>query len=230
MENAISWLNAGSTLAIALMAVATTAISFFLFRENRILRKAETEPEPECVAYLEPSYKDSMVVNFVITNIGRGTARNVVFSLQANRDEFKENDIRLGLLGERMPFKILRAGKSVEFYFGIFPELFNEDRCDPLKVLIEYETLGGDRRKQAYDLDVSPFIGSRVTIPPEYKIADSLGEIKDILRHSSSGFRRLKVETITSDEQERRYREAMERQNQLNETQQPNGDDSQQGG
>ena len=210
METVISVIAAGSTVAIALMAVATTAISFFLFRENRILRKAETEPEPECVAYLEPSYKDGMVVNFVITNIGRGTARNVVFSLLAEKDEFQDNDIRIDLLGDRKPFKILRSGKSIEFYFGIFPVLFNEKRSNPIKALIEYETLKGKRQKNVYDLDVSPFLGSRVHVPPEFKISDSLSKIERTLSHSASGFKRLKVETITTDEYNRKMREAME--------------------
>ena len=226
METVISVIAAGSTVAIALMAVATTAISFFLFRENRILRKAETEPEPECVAYLEPSYKDGMVVNFVITNIGRGTARNVVFSLQAEKHEFQDNDIRIDLLGDRKPFKILRSGKSIEFYFGIFPALFNEKRTDPIKVLIEYETLRGKHRIEVFDLDVSPFLGSRVYVPPEFKIAESLGKIEEILRHSSSGFQRLKVETITSDELNQKYREAIERRSRENENPEVDAGDS----
>ena len=192
MDNiVINWINAVSTSVIAIAAIFTGGLTFRLFRENRLLRRANTEPE--VVAYLSPDDKRGFSLNFIIENIGQGTARNVRFAVHADIGDFEVHSIYTRFLEDREPFSVLKPNASLKFYLGSSRKILSEPRLKPFQVLVEYENLKGERRKQTYSLDASPFAGSDVHAPPEVEIAESLRDIDSRLRDLSNGLKRLRT-------------------------------------
>ena len=179
-------------------AIATVILTVYLFRENRLLRRANTEPE--VVAYLSPDNRTGYCLHLVIENIGQGTARNVRFVIHADMSDFEAHDVTLEVLEDRKPFSILKRDAILSYFLGTFPKIFEEPGLKPFEVSVEYENLKGERREQKYPLDAYLFYGTDVSTPPEVEIARSLEKIERTLSHFSSGFKRLKVETITTDE------------------------------
>ena len=200
MDNiVINWINAISTSVIAIVAISTAILTFYLFRENRLLRKAGTEPE--VVAYLTMDSRTFGAINFVLANIGQGPARNVQFSFHIENDDFERHDILLANQADRKAVSVLPQGERIESFFGIGRMLLNEPRLRPFNVSIEYENIYGGSSKTRHLLDVSQFSGfSTLGKPPEVEIAKALTKIERVLSHSSTGLKRLKVETITTDE------------------------------
>ena len=179
METVIDWVNASSTVVIAVMAVLTGILTYRLFRENRSLRRANTLPQ--VVAYLSPDDKNLVIICLTIKNIGRGVARNVRFTVHADPNAF-DNETARYVFVDRKPFGILPQDASATFDLGTFPALFNKPELWPLEVSVEYDDLGGKHYDQTYPLDVSPFFGIRAGVPTEVEIAQSLNNIDDRLR------------------------------------------------
>lgn len=200
-----------ATAVIALMAIVTAFLTGGLIRENRLLRKAGMEPK--VVAYLTTHPQYATMVNFVLANIGQGAARNVRFRFDAEPQDFASHNVQIDNTVEREAISLLPQGEKIEAFFGAGPDLYKEPRLRPFKVVIDYEDMTGKRRSGTHVLDVSEFDGL-ITLgePAERAIADALKKIEGHIRPFATGFRRLKVETITAadarDEAERRREEA----------------------
>ena len=85
----IEWLNGnhGAVTAIATLIIASSAIvsvwiSKELAKENRLLRKASTEPE--VAAFLKADSRRNHARNLVLANVGQGPAKNVMFTIRAS--------------------------------------------------------------------------------------------------------------------------------------------------
>src|SRR5919107_770169 len=79
--------TAASTFAIFLATLASAYIAAKLAAENRILRKAGTEPH--VIAYLLPDERHPAILNMVIKNIGKGPAIGLKFTLEADEADLK---------------------------------------------------------------------------------------------------------------------------------------------
>ena len=186
-----------ATIVVAAATTATTALTFILAKENRRLRKAGTEPE--VVAYLttDPRYKTS--VNFILANVGQGPARNVRFSLEADQDDFGAHSVELNNNTARTAISILPPEEKISAFLGQGHQLFKEPRLKPFVAKVEYENLNGSKRSASYGLDVSQFDGLIILGgPTDHEIAEALKRIEKHLGRFATGFRRLKVETMTA--------------------------------
>ena len=76
--------TAAATVVIAFSAVFTAIVARMLARENRLLRKAGTEPKVVAYLTIPPLYR--IFWNFVLANVGQGPARNVSFKFDADED------------------------------------------------------------------------------------------------------------------------------------------------
>src|SRR5689334_4751578 len=77
-DQLVLWSTVASGLgavASAFAAMVVMVLTRTLARDNRLLRKAGTEPE--VVAYLLPDQRHINILNLVVANVGRGPARNV---------------------------------------------------------------------------------------------------------------------------------------------------------
>ena len=191
-------LTAIATAVIAVSAVFSAIITWKLAKENRLLRKAGTEPKVVAYLTMHPLY--FLFINFVLANVGRGPARNVSFKFDADEEDFDNHNVALRNSANRNAISFLPQGESICLFFGD-RDLFKEPRLFPFEVIIDYDDMNGKHRREICQLDVAQFEGhSRIGTPPEKEIADALKKIQRNFSHFASGFERLKVETITTKE------------------------------
>ena len=175
-----------ATACIAVSAAITAWLTRNLFKENQVLRKAETEPE--VAAYLTVDSQRKVAVNFVLTNVGRGPARNVVFNLQIDENDFASHNVGLMNLPDRKVTTMLPAGQSIEMFFGVGHYLLEEPRLRPFNVTVKCEDLKGGSYEFEYILDVAQFEGfSRLGNPIEYEIMQILKKIEGHISKLSRG-------------------------------------------
>ena len=214
-----------ATMIMALTSLATVWLTITLNRENKLLRKAGTEPEVVAYLLIDQRYKN--VLNLVVANIGQGPARNVRFHFEADAADFSAHDVQLAATGDRPAIGLLPQGERISAFFGTGPDLFKPPQLRPFKIRVEFEDLRGRRRSAKFDLDIAEFHGL-VTLgsTAEHEMAEALKTIAETVR-GWSGIRRLKVETITTEEVARREREAREaRQARGRESAPPTGGES----
>ncbi len=209
-------ITALATAVIAATGIATVWLTATLARENRLLHKAGTEPD--VVAYLIPDQRYKTMLNFVVANIGRGPARNVTFIFDADPADFAAHDVQFAANQSRAAIAILPQDERISAFFGAGPDLFKDPRLQPFKVKVEFEDLRQKRRSKTFDLDVSQF-DRLITLgqPAEHEMAEALKKMAETMTGWST-IRRLKVETITTEEIEQRAvaarNAALARQNQ----------------
>src|SRR4051794_28773146 len=119
MNEMLTWVQTNQAALIAIStvvtAVATVVMAWLngtLVRENRRLRKAGTEPE--VVAYLLPDRHMKILLNFVLANIGQGSARNVTFSFVCDQDDFSKHNVEIRNNERWTPISILPQNESMD--------------------------------------------------------------------------------------------------------------------
>lgn len=156
----IDWLNSNhglisaiATVVIASFAGITVWLTKTLAEENRLMRKAGTEPK--VVAYLATDSQRSHTINFVLANVGRGPAKNVEFTIEADKNDFAAHDVsstftdHSGGRGTDM----LPQGERIQSFFGIGPSLLTPSPLGGFGVSITYEDLNGKTHENSCQLD-----------------------------------------------------------------------------
>ena len=205
-------------------AVASVLLTRRLAEDNRVLRKAGTEPE--VVAYLGIDTQSGFFVNLVLENVGQGPACDVEFFVEADPQDFADRSVMDVTAGATQKIRsLLPQGERAERRLGVGNSLFSEDeakRLQPFRVDVWYSTLRGVRiGPQEYPLDIAELRGAPLGTPTEKRLADSLQKIERHLGHFASGFKRLRVETITTAE-----RQAAERERRARSQQEPVADET----
>ncbi len=174
-----------ATLFIALSALVTAVATKTLASENKLLRKAETEPKVVAYLVIHPLYWTYF--NFVIANVGRGPARNVSFKFIADEEDFETHHVALRNSTDREVMSFLPQGESIRVSFGSSIDLYKEPRLKPFEVVVEYDDMSGKRHCERCQLDVSQFEGfSTLGKPPEQEVADALTKIEGHLKQVAS--------------------------------------------
>ena len=169
-----------ATSFIAVSAVVTVFLTRALVRDNKLLRKAGTEPE--VIAYLisHPVYNFPLI--FVLANVGRGPARNVSFRLDANTEDLETHNVLLQNSADRAAISFLPQGESIRTFFGMSMNVLKEPRLQPFDVVIKYQNMAGSYLSNTCPLDVAQFEGFELVESPEKKVADALEKIEKHLR------------------------------------------------
>lgn len=212
----IAWLNVNGVAVTAIATVVLTATTIVyawltgvLAVENRRLRRAGTEPE--VIAYLFPDARHVNILHLVIANVGRGPARNVSIEFEADADDFASHGIEHRPGVKRPLVSFLPQDERLFHFFGNALDMFKPSLPKDFMVHIRYEDMKGRARSGHYKASVTDLEGfRRIGEPPEYTAAEALKAIKDEIAQWGSGFKRLKVETITATEQQKLSREAHE--------------------
>ncbi len=213
----IAWLNANSAAVTAIATVVLTATTIVyawltgvLALENRRLRKAGTEPK--VIAYLFPDARHVNILHLVVANVGKGTAKNVSIEFEADADDFASHGIEHRPRVRRPLVSFLPQDERLFHFFGNALDMFKAGPPKDFVVHVRYEDMNGRSRSGSYKASVADLEGfRRIGEPPEYTAAEALKGIKDEIAQWGSGFKRLKVETITAQQQEQLTREAHER-------------------
>lgn len=158
----IEWLNANhgfvsavAAVFIALFAFITVGLTWALARENRLIRKSGTEPK--VVAYLVTDSHRPQAINFVLANVGRGTAKNVEFTIEADMCDFKDHEVsdvfrdRSGGRGT----DLLPQGERIQSFFGMAQLLLRPTPLRCFTVHLTWEDLNDRTQKSQNQLDVA---------------------------------------------------------------------------
>ena len=122
-----------STILSGLSTVAIAILTVFLWRENRLLRKAGSEPR--LVSYFEPHPDGTGGLNIAIANIGRGPARDVFIQFKGDESSFSNYDLILDCSNKRGPLTLIPQGDKISVLFAIGYQLFkpkNAEKKEPL--------------------------------------------------------------------------------------------------
>lgn len=174
LDNIATILSGFSTVVIAILTV-------FLWRENRLLRKAGSEPN--LVAYFEPHPDGTGGLNISIANVGTGPARNVYFQFLGESEHFRRYNLILDCTTKRGPITLIPQGEKISVLFAIGFQLFKPKNSDakepmpPFNVRLEWTSLNGANAKcEDYLLDVKPYadLPGLINKPYLLKIVDSI--------------------------------------------------------
>ncbi len=158
----IEWVSVGygavTTIATALIgcfAYVSVRLNRELAKDNRLLRKAGTEPE--VAAFLKSDLTEKQARNFVLANVGQGPAKNVKFTIRASQAEFESRSVTalFRTNTEIHGASFLPQGDRIESFFGMAHLLANPTPLQPFDVDVTYEDLRGSSRKTTYTLDIS---------------------------------------------------------------------------
>jgi len=163
-----------STVVIAILTV-------FLWRENRLLRKAGSEPN--LVAYFEPHPDGTGGLNISIANVGTGPARNIYFQFLGESEQFTRYNLILDCTKKRGPITLIPQGEKISILFAIGYQLFkpknseSKEPMPPFSVRLEWASLdGANPKREDYLLDVKPYadLPGLINKPYLLKIVDSI--------------------------------------------------------
>jgi len=181
----------------AVAAFIVMALTKTLATDNRLLRKAGTEPE--VVAYLLPDERHINILNLVVANVGRGPARNIELEFIGDRELLQKQGARL-LQKPKLP--ILPWLPQDERFVQIFGNAFDLlDGVPPpeFKIQARFEDTTGKQRTTVSRINIAEFDGLSRIQGPEHEIAGALKLIAKTVE-GWNGFTRLKVETISAAE------------------------------
>lgn len=174
LDDIATILSGFSTVVIAILTI-------FLWRENRLLRKAGSEPN--LVAYFEPHPNGTGGLNISIANVGTGPARNVYFQFLGESEQFTRYNLILDCATKRGPITLIPQGEKISILFAIGFQLFKPKGSDsnepmpPFSVRLEWTSLNGANAKcEDYLLDVKPYadLPGLINKPYLLKIVDSI--------------------------------------------------------
>ena len=120
-------------------------------------------PQIEC--YLRPKPNSSKsVCQFVIANVGVGSAENVSYRLEYNKEDFEAHSVWMLKRETDSPFQILVGKSEIAQVFGAFVPLLKEPPLKPFQVVVEYEWKSFYKRekqhgRRIFTLDAAPFSG-----------------------------------------------------------------------
>ena len=113
--------------------------------------------EPEVAVFLKRDSRRNRAIYLALKNVGQGPAKNVMFTIRANRADFESHQVS-SILPIDTTVKaagFLLQGESIESFFGISPTLSEHPQLQPFEVLVTYEDLKGTPREATYVLDVA---------------------------------------------------------------------------
>lgn len=188
-ELLLVWAALGTGLFTAVLAFLTAR----LVKESRRLRLDASRPE--IVVYLRPH---DAWINFVlirVENVGRGTARNVQFTVKKDisfDDEAPISDIGIFKRGaSHFP-----AGRVVEHFLLSLVGKLNQLLESPVSLEATYEDDFGNSYQQEFILDFSELEHlRRIGKDPYVSMAESLKNIEQTLKGVGSGHSKIRVRT-----------------------------------
>lgn len=203
---AITIISGLSTFAIAVLTI-------FLWQENKMLRKAGSKPH--LVANFEVHPDGTGGINIVISNTGKGPARDIYFEF-SNHVELDKYNILFDHTLKRGPLTLLPQGDKLSFLFAISFELFipknsNEEKViEPFYVSLEWKSLDGRKKfQEKYLLDIRPYgdLPGLLNEPPSLKIANAIESLEKRVKELKPEIRNLS-KTIDATTMKDTFRQA----------------------
>lgn len=185
--DALNWLGGIATTVSGYSTFAVALLTYFLWKENRLLRKAGSEPR--VVAHFEIHPDGTGGINMALSNVGTGPAFDVSFSFEADQSDFQKYDIIADYFRDRPAMTLIAQGEKVSFLFAVGFQLFKpkgakEKDLNPLKpfvVKVNWRASNSKRiHSERYVIDISQYAGlpGMTSKPHLLRIADELSGIR----------------------------------------------------
>jgi hypothetical protein len=123
-----------STVVLTATTMVYAWLTAILAEENRLLRKAGTEPQ--IVAYLSLHPRISGPLHFILANVGQGPAFDMRFSVVSGGDEFQNRQARLPQ--PKVPLTVIPQGDRYQTLFGMAWDLLADPPLQPLVIEVRY--------------------------------------------------------------------------------------------
>jgi hypothetical protein len=201
-------------LAAGVSAFAAVVVMFLtraLATDNRLLRKAGTEPE--VVAYLLPDERHINILNLVVANVGRGVACNVELEFLGDLELLRKSGVRMIRKSRRSVLPWLPQDERFVQIFGNCLDFFEGKTPPDVEINAHFENSVGEKKTTRSLISIGDFDGVSRLHSTDHEAADALKQIATAIE--GWGYNRLKIETVTAAEveqqQKARYDEIMER-------------------
>ena len=122
------------------------------------LQAPRRRKKPLVLAKLKPRSEHGDFLQFVLENLGRGSALNVRFRLEGDEEDFVKHEM-MPLRGTAEPINFMSPGASETYELGAARTIFKRPLMKPFPVLIEYEDVDGQPYEKRIVLDVKQFDG-----------------------------------------------------------------------
>jgi hypothetical protein len=189
------------TLLAALTSAFAAIVVMFLTRtlatDNRLLRKAGTEPG--VVAYLRPDQQHIHILNLVVANVGRGPARNVELEFVGDLELLRKCGARLLTKPKLMILPWLPQEERFVEIFGNALDFFEGTVPPEFAINVHFQNSAGKKQTTISRISIGDFEGLSRLRGADYEAAEALKQIAKSI-DGWGGFNRLKVETVTAAE------------------------------
>lgn len=173
-------ITALATVVLTATTIVYAALTAVLARENRLLRRAGTEPE--VVAYLIPDQRNINMINLIVANVGRGPAMNVAIEYVADFDDFAKHGVRASFKGRRKLLSALPQGERFHFLFGSAFDLLGQNPLKDFSIKVFFEDTHGRERTSESLGSISNFEGIGRAHTPENEIAEAVKKISEAIQ------------------------------------------------
>jgi hypothetical protein len=168
-----------STVVLTITTMVYAWLTAILAKENKLLRKAGTEPQ--MVAYLSTHPKIAGPLNLTLANVGQGPAFEVSFRVSVGADEFPKRQIKLH--PPEVPLTVVPQGEQYQTLFGLGWDLLAPPRLPPFVVEVTYRDLKKRQHVESHTIDVRQFEGlTRINDDPQRDLVNELKEVTRELR------------------------------------------------
>jgi len=159
----------------AATAIVVAFLTIFLWRENKRLRKAGTEPE--VVAYLIPDARYLHILMLVVTNVGRGPAWDVSLEFVGEIDSLRKKGAMLPV-GSNLPIlPVMPQDERYARIFGNSLDFFNGGAPPDFLIRVHFKDSRDQYRKTECRCSIVDFEGVSRTRPAEHEIAEAVKQI-----------------------------------------------------
>lgn len=183
----MGYLESLGTILSGFSTVAIALLTLFLWRENRILRKAGSAPQ--LIAYYDPHPDGTGGLNITIANVGKGPAREVYFQFRGDSDNFSRYNLLLDCSSRRGPIATIPQDGKISIFFAVGHQLFNPKKLkgneekkpiEPFHICLEWKQPNGRKTySEEFLLDVKPYsdLPGFVSKPHSLKLVDSVDRV-----------------------------------------------------
>lgn len=155
-------MNVGE-VSMAIQAVATAVLVIFTLRLWKATdqlaqesRRTREETKTPCVlAKLKPLPEHGDFIQLVLSNVGRGTARDISFRLEGDEADFKRHKVKLR--GTLKPINFMLPTESETYEMGGMPDLVHDVPLNPFTVVIKYRDVDGLPYEEQVVVDLHQF-------------------------------------------------------------------------
>lgn len=207
----IKYLNDNSGVIGLLFSFVVTVSTVFyayltmnLVKETKRLREVQTEPTLE--VFFRSHDASMSLLEFVVKNVGQGSAYDITFDLSSNPDGTGTNE----LLGDLNKLKVIATGinllcpaQEFDSYWTDLRQNFESKLQAPITITTACKSNTGIIYKRKHTIDLSELEGKvKIGSSPLYSIAQSVEKLQKDVERISSGWSKLKVDTYSEEDRQ----------------------------